>query len=70
MAQRLASGQPVKHSLLLRNTKQLEEVIVIEYSGHMGDCAVREDGPCTCGTEEVLEELALEEAGLTAEDFE
>ena len=70
MAQRLASGQPVKHSLLLRNIKQLEEVIVIEYSGHMGDCAVREDGPCTCGTEEVLEELALEEAGLTAEDFE
>ena len=70
MAQRLASGQHVKRNLLLRNTKQLEEVIVIEYSGHMGDCAVREDGPCTCGTEEVLEELVLEEAGLTAEDFE
>jgi predicted NBD/HSP70 family sugar kinase len=48
----------------------LEEVIVIEYAGHLGDCAVREDGPCTCGTDEVLEELALEEAGLTAEDFE
>ena len=70
MAQRLASGQHVKRNLLLRYTKQLEEVIVIEYSGHMGDGAVREDGPCTCGTEEVLEELALEEAGLTAEDFE
>jgi hypothetical protein len=48
----------------------LVEVIVIEYSGHMGDCDIREDGPCTCGTEEVLEELAFEEAGLTAEDFE
>ena len=70
MVQVQVNGQPAKLSLLLRNTKQLEEVIVIEYSGHAGDCAVREDGPCTCGTEEVLEELALEEAGLTAEDFE
>ena len=70
MAQALVNGQHVKRNSLLRNTKQLEEVIVIEYSGHMGDCAIREDGPCTCGTEEVLEELALEEANLTAEDFE
>lgn len=31
---------------------------------HMEDCALHEDGPCTCGTEEVLEELALEEADL------
>jgi hypothetical protein len=44
------------------------EVIVIK--GHAEDCALNEDGPCTCGTEEVLEELAFEEAGLTAEDFE
>jgi hypothetical protein len=44
------------------------EVIVIK--GHSEDCALNEDGPCTCGTYEVLEELALEEAGLTAEDFE
>jgi hypothetical protein len=43
---------------------------VIEYAGHMSDCAVIEDGPCTCGTEEVLEELAFEEANLTTEDFE
>ena len=64
------SGQHVKHNLLQRNTKKPEEVIVIEYAGHLGDCAVREDGPCTCGTDEVLEELALEEAGLAAEDFE
>ena len=56
--------------MLLRDINKPEEVIVIEYAGHMGDCAVREDGPCTCGTEEVLEELALEEAGLTVEDFE
>jgi len=38
--------------------------------GHTDDCAVTQDGPCTCGTDEVLEELALEDAGLTAEDFE
>ena len=36
---------------------------------HMEDCAVHEDGPCTCGTEEELEAIAFEE-GLTAEDFE
>lgn len=34
---------------------------------HTEDCAVKEDGPCTCGTEEILEELALEEAGLGEE---
>jgi len=33
--------------------------------GHMSDCALHEDGPCTCGTDEILEELALEEEGLT-----
>lgn len=39
--------------------------------GHAEDCALNEDdGPCTCGTYEVLDELAFEEAGLTAEDFE
>lgn len=37
---------------------------------HTSDCVINEGGPCTCGLEEVLEELALEEAGLTAEDFE
>ena len=37
---------------------------------HMGNCAVMEEGPCTCGTDEILEELALEDAGLTAEDLE
>jgi len=34
---------------------------------HMEDCALHGDGPCTCGTEEVLEELALEEANLELE---
>jgi hypothetical protein len=29
---------------------------------HMQSCAIHDDGPCTCGTEEILEELALEEA--------
>lgn len=38
------------------------------YTKHTDDCAVQEDGPCTCGTDEVLEELALEEADLTAKD--
>ena len=41
-----------------------------EYPGHMADCAINDEGPCTCGTEEVLAELTLEEAGLTAEDYE
>jgi hypothetical protein len=34
---------------------------------HTEDCAVHQDGPCTCGTEEVLQELALEDAGLETE---
>jgi hypothetical protein len=29
---------------------------------HMEYCAINEDGPCTCGTEEELEMLDLEEA--------
>jgi hypothetical protein len=59
-----------KHKLWLNDINKLEEVIVIKYSGHMDDCAVQEEGPCTCGAEEILEDIALEEAGLTAEDFE
>jgi len=35
---------------------------------HTQDCASHEDGPCTCGTEEVLEELALEEVSLETEE--
>jgi len=34
----------------------------------MEDCAVHEDGPCTCGTEEVLQDLELEGADLLADD--
>lgn len=34
---------------------------------HTDDCALHEEGPCTCGTEEVLDELALEEADLAEE---
>ena len=37
--------------------------------GHAEDCALHGDGPCTCGTYELLEELEFEEAGLTTEDF-
>lgn len=68
------NGQPVKHKCWPKNTKRQEEVIVINsesmVDGHMVDCAVREEGPCTCGTQEELEALALEDAGLTAEDYE
>lgn len=41
-----------------------------EYAGHMNDCAINDDGPCTCGTEEALADIAREESGLTAEDYE
>jgi hypothetical protein len=37
---------------------------------HAQDCALWQDGPCTCGTDEVRDELDFEEAGLTAEDFD
>lgn len=40
------------------------------FNGHTVDCASQDEGPCTCGTEEELEALALEDAGLTAEDYE
>ena len=29
---------------------------------HTTDCAIHQDGPCTCGYYEWLEEVALEEA--------
>ena len=47
----------------------LEVVIVIK---HMEDCAIHEDGPCTCGAEEAHDEILMDEfqAELTAEDFE
>ena len=35
---------------------------------HTEYCALHDDGPCTCGTEEVLADLALEEAELEAID--
>lgn len=39
-------------------------------NGHASVCAIHDDGPCTCGTEEELNDLVLEEAGLIKEDFE
>jgi len=39
-------------------------------AGHMANCAIHGEGPCTCGAEEFLEELVFEEAGLTEEDFQ
>jgi hypothetical protein len=62
----LENGAREKPSLLLKNTKTLAEVIVIDQQmidGHMLDCAIHEEGPCTCGTEEELEAIAREEAG-------
>ena len=32
-------------------------------NGHMLDCAIHDEGPCTCGTEEELEAIAREESG-------
>jgi hypothetical protein len=40
------------------------------YLGHMVDCAINDEGPCTCGTEEELEYLARQEEGLTSEGYE
>jgi len=37
-------------------------------NGHAADCPVHEDGPCVCGTEEVLDDLAREEADYHAND--
>jgi hypothetical protein len=51
---------------LQKNIRLLAEVIVIDQQmidGHMLDCAIHEEGPCTCGTEEELEAIAREEAG-------
>jgi hypothetical protein len=30
--------------------------------GHIEECAINDDGPCTCGAEEALEEVLQEEA--------
>lgn len=40
------------------------------YVKHMDWCVVHDDGPCTCGADELQTEFELEEAGLTKEDFE
>jgi len=34
----------------------------------MENCAIHEDGPCTCGTEKIIQELQLEDADLPAAD--
>ena len=30
--------------------------------GHMLDCAIHDEGPCTCGTQEELEAIVFQEA--------
>lgn len=37
---------------------------------HMNWCVVHDDGPCTCGADELQTEFELEEAGLMQEDLE
>ena len=39
----------------------------MQLKGHPEECATNDDGPCTCGFEEALEEVVLDEA---AEFFE
>ena len=68
MAQVQASGAPAKVNYWQSSIRVRVEGIVTK---HPDWCAIHEeDGPCTCGTEDVLDEIALEEAGLTEEDFE
>jgi hypothetical protein len=68
------NGAPARHKCWLSSTKNLEEVIVINIEDfrlktipfipafkHRQDCLVMQDGPCTCGLEEVLEDEAGEE---------
>jgi hypothetical protein len=40
---------------------------VIKDTKHTEDCAVQEDGPCTCGVDEELEDIVLEEAEFGGE---
>jgi hypothetical protein len=35
---------------------------------HAENCAVYEDGPCTCGAEEILQDLQREDADLDEEE--
>ena len=39
-------------------------------NGHTSVCAIHDEGPCTCGTQEELDAIESEEAGLRPEDFE
>ena len=48
MARAQVNGQPVKHSLLLRNIKLLVEVIVTK---KLMECLFKELGQCDCDTE-------------------
>lgn len=38
-------------------------VVAAALPKHTADCVVHEDGPCTCGLDEVLEDEMLEELG-------
>jgi hypothetical protein len=74
------NGAPARHKCWLSSTKNLEEVIVINIEDfrlktipfipvkHRQDCLVMQDGPCTCGLEEVLEDEAREEYESASEE--
>ena len=40
-----------------------KDFVVIASPKHTEDCVVHEDGPCTCGLDEVLEDEMFEELG-------
>jgi len=79
--ERRDNGQQEKHKCWPNNIKNLEEVIVINIEDfrlktipfipafkHRRDCLVMQDGPCTCGLEEVLEDEAREEYESASEE--
>jgi hypothetical protein len=40
-----------------------KDYLLISASRHMDECVVHDDGPCTCGLDEVLEDEMHEELG-------
>lgn len=38
-----------------------KDFVAVASPKHAADCVVHEDGPCTCGLDEVLEDEMLEE---------
>jgi hypothetical protein len=47
---------------------RLKTIPLIPAPKHLQDCLVMQDGPCTCGLEEVLEDEAREDLESTSEE--